>query len=1035
MGEIATSDSAKEGLLYTFDDIVRQRAIDDDQSPLIAYPKTRSGVSDYEFFTGKDLNRLVDGAAKSLIAAGIEPVYESTIVGIYGVSDLDYAITIFGLGRLGYTIFLLSPRLPVNACVGLLQGAGATALLYAPQFLDLAIKTSKALSVRYLPVLTRAEYDRPDDLTPEFGRDGVDGSKETLKKLIMMHSSGSTGLPRPIDYTHKRLMVTLLNAQNMVAFQSVPLFHAHGFVSFIQAIYKRRTIYLFNGHVPQTHDTLTAAIKAAKPELVWSVPYVLKLLAERQDGIDVLKSCKLVSCSGSRCPDDLGNLLVSQGIHLGVTFGATEVAFLFSSLNRPREDKAWDYMRAPPHVAPFIHMKPVDGKICECVVLDGHKGKVMSNSNDPPNSYHTRDLFIAHDTIPNSWKFVGRLDDRVTLINGEKVLPLPIEGRIQQHPLVKEAVVFGIDRAVPGLLLFRAKTASNLSDEEFVEGVWPAIEDANTHAEGFSQISREMVAVIPDDVDCPSTDKSSIKRAQVYRDFAPIIDKVYIKLENSTGGILKLTVPELEHWIISSFRGLGIDLPSVNADFFAAGVDSLKAIQMRGLIVKELDLGGNVSMCNSLIVYYCGNAQKLAKTLYTIRTGEGGVEDADSRIETMSTMIQQYTSFDNHVPGCAGPAKSNVVVLTGATGSLGSHILAQLVDEPSVGKVYCLLRTSPSESPSDRLGTALKERNLSISSPKISALSADLSKPQLSLSSTDYSEIRCATTHIIHCAWAVNFALPIQSFEPQVSGLHNLISLSLSVNMPQPAHLLFCSSVGAAINTPAPAVIPSSPILSLHHSSGTGYACSKLVAERVIEAAVAKADACATILRIGQIVPSRSTGSQLWNPTEAIPLVVRSSLTTGTLPETIAGEDSCSWLEVDTLAETIVELAGLKATTTAAAGNATEEVTPRLVYNLVNPRPFSWRSDFLPSLHVAGLSFDTVPYGTWLDQVAASDKDIEKNPSRKLHRFWAERGERDGGIIFDTSDAESKSEALRGARSVIEGPLVKALVDAWRKVW
>jgi long-subunit acyl-CoA synthetase (AMP-forming) len=29
--------------------------------------------------------------------------------------------------------------------------------------------------------------------------------------------------------------------------------------------------------------------------------------------------------------------------------------------------------------------------------------------------------------------------------NGEKVLPLPIEGRIQQYPLVKEAVVFGID--------------------------------------------------------------------------------------------------------------------------------------------------------------------------------------------------------------------------------------------------------------------------------------------------------------------------------------------------------------------------------------------------------------------------------------------------------------------------------------------------------------------------------------------------------------------------------------------------------------
>ena len=194
---------------------------------------------------------------------------------------------------------------------------------------------------------------------------------------------------------------------------------------------------------------------------------------------------------------------------------STEVALILTSLNRPREDKAWNYLRPPPHVAPFIYMKPIDGETCECVVLDGHKGKMTSNSNDPPNSFHTKDLFIAHPSIPNAWKFIRRLDDRVTLTNGEKVLPLPIEGRIQQHPLVKEAVIFGVDRPVPGLLLFRAKNAEGLSDENFLDRVWPAVEEANSRAEGFSQISREMVAIIPQNVHCPTTDKSSIKRAQV----------------------------------------------------------------------------------------------------------------------------------------------------------------------------------------------------------------------------------------------------------------------------------------------------------------------------------------------------------------------------------------------------------------------------------------------------------------------------------------------------------------------------------------
>jgi acyl-CoA synthetase (AMP-forming)/AMP-acid ligase II len=162
-------------------------------------------------------------------------------------------------------------------------------------------------------------------------------------------------------------------------------------------------------------------------------------------------------------------------------------------------------------------MQPVEpgSDICECIVLDGHRAKELSNSNSPPNSFHTSDLFIAHPTIPNAWKFLGRSDDRVTLLNGEKVLPLPIEGVIVQHPLVKEVVVFGVDRPVPGLLLFRSLESGDMADEEVLEKVWPIIVEANTRAEAFSQITREMVVVLGEQVHIPSTDKSTFKRAQV----------------------------------------------------------------------------------------------------------------------------------------------------------------------------------------------------------------------------------------------------------------------------------------------------------------------------------------------------------------------------------------------------------------------------------------------------------------------------------------------------------------------------------------
>lgn len=85
-------------------------------------------------------------------------------------------------------------------------------------------------------------------------------------------------------------------------------------------------------------------------------------------------------------------------------------------------------------------MKPVSDDLYELVVLDGYKSKVVSNSDDPPRSFHSNDLFSPHPIIPDAWKHIGRIDDRVTLVNGEKVLPLPIEGRIRSDRLVSEAV-------------------------------------------------------------------------------------------------------------------------------------------------------------------------------------------------------------------------------------------------------------------------------------------------------------------------------------------------------------------------------------------------------------------------------------------------------------------------------------------------------------------------------------------------------------------------------------------------------------------
>ena len=108
----------------------------------------------------------------------------------------------------------------------------------------------------------------------------------------------------------------------------------------------------------------------------------------------------------------------------------TEAGAVLQS-DRRDDDEPWDYLSIVPFVKPYTWMKPVGGGVCELVILDGLKSKITSNSTDPPKSYHTKDLFMASIAISDSCKHFGRLDDRVTLVNGEKVLPLSIEGRIR----------------------------------------------------------------------------------------------------------------------------------------------------------------------------------------------------------------------------------------------------------------------------------------------------------------------------------------------------------------------------------------------------------------------------------------------------------------------------------------------------------------------------------------------------------------------------------------------------------------------------
>lgn len=169
---------------------------------------------------------------------------------------------------------------------------------------------------------------------------------------------------------------------------------------------------------------------------------------------------------------------------------------------------------------------------------------------------------------------------------------------------------------------------------------------------------------------------------------------------------------------------------------------------MRGLILKDLDLGGNGRTLGRNVVFDTANSIHLAEHLYALRFGTVTPEAGEREIEEMENMIKRYSTFRKHLPGPSSAPEGHVVVLTGSTGSLGAHILALLLGRSDVRKVYCLVR---GENPQERILEALRQRDLSISDPaRLVALTSDLSRGDLGLSTESFMKLKCETTSIIH---------------------------------------------------------------------------------------------------------------------------------------------------------------------------------------------------------------------------------------------------------------------------------------------
>lgn len=934
------------------------------------------------------------------------------------------------------------------------------------------------------------------NLKPEQNPAEIHASVKPHDIAYLFHTSGtSSGLPKPIPQSHYAavgVLPRLPGGGSSATFSTTPLYHG-GIADCFRAWASGATIHLFPGTQPITAANVQRAVGRANSYLAnacpvkyfTSVPYVLQMLGgdaanpEDDSGLQLLRDMDLVGVGGAALPASVGDYLASKDVKLVSRFGSAECGFLLSSHRDYSTDREWSYLRADSSLQPdYYDFEPQavekgEPALFEFVVKPKwpHRGK----TNRPDGSFATSDLFERHPTITNAWRYHSRADAQVTLLNGKKFDPAPVEGEILASEvgkrLLSDVMIFGTGREMPGILLFPKSGDTSTSGDQIIEDVWPTIEKMNEETQSHARLARKCIVVVKREAgeiqELPKSSKGTILRGQAERMFADEIERAADYNPELSGKRVRIPDSKVMDALGRLFDDVVGRHVDPQADLFAQGVDSLACSQLRQTISKAFFLDSDISLPLN-VIYDQGSIERLSKYILRCRVSGTAVPDGlnedDPDEQLMLDLVEQYRrqihapagSFDHH--------KDRVVVLTGATGALGAHILELLLQDSKVARVYCLVRAESPEQAGERVLASLRSRGLEMPSSEIVKESKLVSLPcrlqdhKLGLAGSEWERLADEATLMIHSAWSVNFSLKLRSFQDQLSGLANLLELR-NATRSSAARFVFISSTASVIAA-AKGERPISETLSSDpdDASPLGYSRSKWVAENMLASArvsgsfaspissstsglrspgIAEERTPIIIIRVGQLCGNSRTGA--WNASEAYPIMLSSARVSGCLPD-LPGE-ALSWLPVDTAARSVLEIATSppdppdppRAPGQRFSQSRSQHLHKTPVYHVVNPHQEPEWGHMLGWIcgdgsgdgdQDGGAKVSVVPAPEWIDRLEQA-LETRDHPARALLHLWkAAYAGRRGSVgvgegtaaRFDTRRTVKVSETMREVR-------------------
>ncbi|OJJ69834.1 hypothetical protein ASPBRDRAFT_45119 [Aspergillus brasiliensis CBS 101740] len=1000
----------------------------------------------------KDLSRGINFLCWWIEAQAANGAPAGSTVAYMGANDIRYFMFIIACHKTGYKPLLPSSKNSDEAQLYLLDETKCNRFFYSAE------RERKATELKQLrPELEIFEIPALDAILnreegPRFYPFTQSYEEAEDEVFLIVHSSGSTGMPKPIPLTHgyfstldaiaylprpggRRLTIfSDLSPENLVL-SVVPFFHMMGILAFTESIF-HSVPFLYGPEKPLSVDFLTDLIKLGRPTTALLPPSILDDVSLSQEALATLGTMESVYFGGAPLSSETGDK-VRKYTKLITALGSTETSIIPSIV--PEMDEDYGYLEWNPNYGAV--MEHIGDEIYELVIPRPPTRDYHGICHTFPSftEYHTKDLFTRHPSNPQLWKHHGRLDDVIVLSNGFKFNPVILETMIEAHPLISRALVVGKGQFHTALLVepYWDEFDSYLDPRAFIADIWPAVEEANKTVAAHGRIMRDKIILSRRDRPFQTTPKGSTRRAAVVKDYADEIDALYATSDEETVAVDELPAsPDLSnltryvHDLVSKTLQRSDFGPQ--EDLYKLGLDSLQTIQLAKYLRSALHLyrdGAGTVELTTQMVYANPTVEKLAQVVVRVLNGDNATEI--SRPEKLNGLIEKYTSdlpTQDYIPyQRTKTATESTAILTGSTGSLGTYLLHTLLENPSVAKIYCFNRSDAQV----KQETIFQQKGLHITPAalkKVEYLTVSFGDAQFGLSSSKYKSLLTTVTSVIHNAWKVDFNHSVDSFEdPHIRSVRHFIDFSLQST--HRAHIHFISSVSTvgAWTWDMGSTIPESPLEDSKACPSQGYGESKYISERICHEASRRSGVPTTVYRVGQIA-GPATAKGLWNPQDWLPTIIKTSKAIGLVPDTL-GSRVVDWIAVDTLARIITEIIH---TRTLAEGST----SPSAVFHLVNPAKTTWEA-LVPAVQEVYPAMKPVSFTKWVEHLeelsmkSPSEQEIAEKPALKLLEFYREFAEDTTLLVPLAVDKAKEASDTMAAL----GPVTRDNMRYWLMQW